>query len=225
MVCSVDASWITVGAVFRLPHDERPNRIVVHDDGVVMYDCWLPHRSAWSMADLSEIRRQTITYYIITASGLSAKADHLRDEPLTADEEALHRPDLPFGAVRRHGLSWPSGKGGMTTFAADFPVDTVAVDAPEIYLSPFGPKGGSQRHVRIGADDRIRFTAGELIREAAHVQAPHLGPDTIVEGVGIYRSGLHRGRPSFYLWGAMSRFESHLAKFRHSQTDSSSKAE
>jgi hypothetical protein len=222
---SVDSSWITVGAVFRLPHDERPDRVLVHADGVVMYDYWLPHRDAWNMADLAEVRRKTVTYYLTTSSGLSAKADHLRNEPLTAEEAALHRPDLPFAAVQQDGLDWPSSEARVTTFAAEFQPDIVALDTPEIYLSPFGAKGGSQRHVRIDADDKARFTARELMRKAAELQAPRLGPRPVVDGVGIYRSGLHRGRPSFYLWGAVSRLETHLAAFARSQTNDTNEAE
>ncbi|GAA0902082.1 hypothetical protein [Virgisporangium aurantiacum] len=143
----------------------------------------------------------------------------------SADEEALHRPDLPFAAVQRHGPVWPSSEADLTTFAAEFPPDTVALDAAEIYLSPFGAKGGSQRHVQISADDKAGFTARELMRKAAELQAPHLGSQAVVEGVGIYRSGLHRGRPSFYLWGAISRLETHLARSQTNDTDEADEAE
>jgi hypothetical protein len=62
------------------------------------------------------------------------------------------------------------------------------------------------------ADDNSRVTGAELMRKAAVVQMPHLGNRPIVEGAGVYRQGLHRGRPSFYLWGAASRLETHLAE-------------
>jgi hypothetical protein len=53
------------------------------------------------------------------------------------------------------------------------------------------PEARTDRRRRQGRFHRTRTDA-----QSAEVQAPRLGPDTIVDGVGVYRSGLHRGRPS-----------------------------
>jgi hypothetical protein len=201
----VDPSSIRVGAVFRWTHDERPARILVCDDDTVMYDTWWPHLDTWGHADLAKARRGAISYYVTLASTLLTKADHLRDEPLTGDEEALHRPDLPFAVVRRPEMTWPAGGADLTAFAAAFEAADVAVAAPEVYLHAFGPGGGSGKAVRICADDQTRLSSSELMRKAAELQIPALGSGCAVDGVGVYRQGLHRGRPSFYLWGATSR--------------------
>jgi len=42
MLRLMDASEIRLGAVFRFPHDDRPNRVILRDDDVVMYDVWWP---------------------------------------------------------------------------------------------------------------------------------------------------------------------------------------
>jgi hypothetical protein len=219
---AVDSSWIKVGAVFRWVHDERPARILVHDGATVMYDAWWPHLDAWGLADLDKARRVAVSYYVTPTSTLLAKADFLRYEPLTTDEESLHRPDLPFAVVRRPGASWPAVEPDVTAFAAAFGTNPFLLTVPEVYLCAFGPSGGSKRAVRISAEDKVRFTASELMRKAAELQMPNLGNRLTVDGVGVYRQGLHRGRPCFYLWGTASRGETHLAEFEHSRADSCS---
>lgn len=201
-------SSINVGTVFRWAHDERPARVLVRDDDIVMYDSWWPHLDTWGHADLRKARRGAISYYVTFASTVLAKADYLRDEPLTAEEETLHRPDLPFAVVCRPGISWPATEADLTAFTAAFAAEDVAVAAPDVYLEPFGPSGGFRRAIRVSADDKTRFSAAELLRKAAEAQMPNLRGRTAVGGVGIYRSGLRSGCPSFYLWGATSRLGS-----------------
>ncbi|ORV54597.1 hypothetical protein AWC05_18605 [Mycobacterium florentinum] len=41
----LDPSKIELGAVFRFPHDDRPNRVLRHDGDIVMYDVWWPRRA------------------------------------------------------------------------------------------------------------------------------------------------------------------------------------
>jgi hypothetical protein len=209
----VGASWVKVGAVFRWANDERPGRVLVDDGAVVMYDAWWPHLDAWGLADLNEARRGAVGYFVTFTPTLLAKAEFLRDEPLTADEESLHRPDLPFAVVRRPDLAWPTTEPDVTAFAAAFSTGTFALTVPEVFLRAFGPGGASKRAVRVSADDKAGFTVADLMRKAARVQMEHLGHRRTVDGVGVYRDGLHRGRPSFYLWGAASRLETHIAEF------------
>lgn len=172
-----------------------------------MYDAWWPHLDVWGLADLGKARRGAVYYHATPASTLLEKAGFLRYEPLTADEESLHRPDLPFAVLRQPGVVWPMAESDLPVFAAAFGENTVLPAVPEAYLCAFGPNGGSKRPVRIRAEDTAGFTAAELMLKAAELQMPHLSTRRTVEGVGVYRSGLHRGRPCFYLWGAASLVE------------------
>lgn len=134
----MDASNIEPGAVFRFPHDDRPNRVLLHHDDVVMYDGWLPHRDGWGLADLEAIKRQRIVYYVTTVSTLQEKATYLRVDPLSADERAVHRPDLPFAALQDTAITWSSDHTGRLSGARS------GLDASPIYLLPFGPGGGTK---------------------------------------------------------------------------------
>ena len=51
----MEPSQFDLGAVFRWAHDDRPMRILMHDDEVVMYDAWWPHLEAWGMTDLGDL--------------------------------------------------------------------------------------------------------------------------------------------------------------------------
>jgi hypothetical protein len=206
----VERAEIELGTVFRWTTDETPMRVLLHDAGVVMYDTWLPHLNTWGLANLVEVRSKRISYYVAPDTTLAERATYLRTEPMTGEETALHRPDLPFTAARYAGVDWSDAD----RLDAD---DAVTVNAAEIYLYPFGPSGGQKRAVRVEADDGTGFTAAELIGKAAAAQARSAGRTTPTEGVGIYRDGLNRGVPAYYLWGHQSRLETQIASARRRQ--------
>lgn len=201
----MDASNIELGTVFRFPHDDRPNRVLLHDGDVVMYDVWWPHLNGWGLADLATVRRKRIAYYVTTVATLVEKATELRSEPLSADEQTIHRPDLPFAPLQDAAIAWSSDPAERLT------KDGSGLSAPAVYLSPFGPGGGTKPQRRVEAVNGSSFSAEELFGAARAVQAAHLGDEPPVTGVGIYRSGLQRGLPEFYLWGSVSRLHETLA--------------
>jgi hypothetical protein len=184
-----------------------------------MYDAWWPHLGAWGLAELQEVRRLRVSYYVSTVAALLEKATFLRTEPLTDAEIALHRPDLPLCLARCAAVDWPSqapetparlaaflAAAGRTDAGLDSGLDVgVTIDAAELVLLPFGPEGRSRAAVRVTAGDGIAFSAVELLWKAAAIQAPCLGSVMPTRGLGIYRSGLQRGVPSYYLWGGENR--------------------
>jgi hypothetical protein len=198
--------------VFRWSHDDRPMRVLLHDRDVVMYDAWWPHLGAWGLADLRRIRRRRIAYYVALTSTLAERASYVRLDPLTDEEVAIHRPDLPFAVGQCAGISWPSeiprtaGELAEDWRAAGC-ADVAVLRAPEVYLYPFGPDGGvwNVAGARVRAADGAAFTAEELLFEAATMQAPFIDDAAPIQGIGIYRDGLFRGIPSYYIGGSESR--------------------
>lgn len=220
---------VEAGAVFRWSHDDRPIRLLIHDGDVVMYDAWWPHLGTWGLANLDEARRKRISYYVTLVSAVLEKAVYLRTEPLTDEEVATHRPDLPYAAVRSAKVQWPQeAPGSADQFAAQLraaglAVDSTALDQAECYLFPFGPDGGRKRGVRVRVDNGTTFTVGELLWKATVIQAPFVRGELPAQGVGIYRDGLERGIPSYYLWGDESRMHTEIAAaIRRRQTLSNS---
>jgi hypothetical protein len=199
---------LELGAVLQPEWHERPIRILAFDADQVMYDSWLPDASRWGIDSLS----RRISYFRIWTSFVLNKSHYLRTDKYTEQERAVHRPDLPFSFARFEGLEWP-----MTCPASknDFPqnlpqpanpmIGKRQLDAPRIFLDPFGPKGGPKPSVLITAENETSFTVEEVLWHAARLQFQHLRDVRVVDGVGIYRSGIQRGLPSYYIWGAKNR--------------------
>jgi hypothetical protein len=121
-----------------VPARRQTNRVLLHDSDVVMYDAWWPHLDGWGLADLEAIKHQRISYYVTTVSTVLEKATYQRSDPLSADERAVHRPDLPFAAVHDAMITWSSAYTGRLTEARS------ELNTSQIYLLPFGPGGGTK---------------------------------------------------------------------------------
>ncbi|MER6817437.1 hypothetical protein ABT299_49995 [Spirillospora sp. NPDC000708] len=224
----MERARIKVGAVYRWPHDDRPNRVLIHDADadVVMCDGWRPHLDGWGLANLRQVRMQRNNFYPAPVSTVMEKATYLRTEPLTDDEVAMFRPDLPFAVMQCAAMQWPAEVPPTVSdlverWRAASGVEArsgVALNASEIYLYPFGPKGGQKAGVRVKADSGTAFTPEELLGKAAILQAPHVGDVLPTQGVGLYRAGLHRGIPGYYLWGGDSKMHEHIADFERRQS-------
>lgn len=190
------AFQISLGVVFEIESSPYAMRVIAYDDAEVMYDVWWPHKNAWAMARLLG----DFTYYRLPRSYVEANARYMRIDPLSEKELQIHRPDLPFAVAQREGTSWydqswPEGVFGAT------PV--LAVNA--IYLSPFGPRDSAKPRALIKADDGESFTELELLTKAKELQHPFIGDVRLTDGVGIYRAGINKRIPSYYIWGARSR--------------------
>jgi len=203
---------IQLGTVFQTPWDERPGRVIAFDDEVVMYDGWWPASEAWGLADFNG----SCSYLRLTTAMVLRDATYLRTETYTSAEFQLHRPDLPLSLCIHTDVNW----------SADVPTDTAetsdllsrlgegselgqrrVLPIPAVYLAPFGPQKGQKRAVLVKAVDGQSFTEAELIWNAWRIQAPFVGAQPLTQGMGLYRSGLNRKVPSYYLWGDKSLLE------------------
>nr|WP_143028963.1 hypothetical protein [Massilia sp. PDC64] len=197
-----------VGAVFQPQWDTRPLRVIAFDEETVMYDCWWPHIPGWGIESLN----RHIAYYRVPTSLLLSKGEYLRTEEYTEVELSIHRPDLPFGFARFPNIEWPTV---CPVSPDEFPNDSstcashqssrLRLDAAKIYLQPFGPKGSSKSGVMIEAENPAGFTVREILWHAARLQSPFLREIKVTTGIGIYRSGIQRKLPSYYIWGSKSR--------------------
>ncbi|MEU5788697.1 hypothetical protein ABZ754_13335 [Micromonospora purpureochromogenes] len=191
---------------------------------MALYDTWWPHLGNWGLANLGEIKKRRVSYYVATALTLAEKATYVRSEPLTEVERALHRPDLPFAVAQRQVLSWPaeapeSPEASARDWRSAGCPETEVLRASEVYLLPFGPKGGERAGVRVRAENGTSFGWDELVWKASVIQAPFIRAGASVQGVGIYRSGLNRGVPAYYLWGSQSRLHDQIAYAHRPGTD------
>lgn len=193
---------IELGDVYETNWTANPIRIIALDADVVMYDAWWPHKGAWGMAKL----RGSFTYYRIAREALEVDMRYLRSEPLTQEEKEVHRPDLSLSFGRNNTLSWYD----------EWPVTDLAsskqlLEAPAIFIGPFGPRDSTKPYVLVEAENGKFFKEAELLALAKTIQSPYLGEARLTQGVGIYRSGIKSRIPSFYIWGSRSRSENEQA--------------
>jgi hypothetical protein len=194
---------IALGAVYDAQWSPNSVRVVAFDRDVVMYDTWWPHKGAWAMARL----QGTFTYYRLSRDYFEAHSRYVRTDPLTEQERLVHRPDLPFAFAQRPSLSWyePWHQPHVST-ASSLRAEP-ALEAAAIFLSPFGPRDSAKPAVLVHAENGRSFGEAELLRLAKAVQDPFVGDVRLTSGVGIYRSGIKKRIPSYYLWGALSRLD------------------
>jgi hypothetical protein len=199
----------SVGSVVLPDWDPRAHRILLMDQIQVFYDVWWSHAHEWGLSSLSGQGH----YYCLPTSLLRGRSIVLRSEPLTDIEQAIHRPDLPLRLLRSPSMQWSKDQyQSMSQFIGahqgdieqlGISDDNVALDAPEVFLVPFGPGGGMKRAVRLKALNGRGFSSIELLWRAYEVQAPQHRTST--NGIGIYRSGFKNKAPVFYLWGSDDR--------------------
>ena len=209
----MDLESFEPGCVRRRINDGRPIRIVTCADGMVQYDVWQPTENGWGMRDLKVIGRKNISYYTTTVASLDRISTFTGREPLTPEEAAIHRPDLPFTAAHSETQAWST-------------VDPEHVDGPdrlpvaELFLRPFTATGSSTRMERTPAGDGVSFTRAELVRLARKMLESIPEDKHVVDGVGIHRLGIRQGLPSYYLWGwQWSNYSGQLTMGIHGRPD------
>lgn len=170
-----------------------------------MYDCWWPHVPSWGIDSLN----RTVFYYRLPISMLLGKVRYLRTEEYSDAELAIHRPDLPFAFAKSASLEWPMSRPSVIDDLPNGLIPSAGIDCrrpstldtPKIYLSPFGPKGSSKPGVLVEAENGKCFTVEEMFLRAAQLQSQYLRETKVTSGAGIYRLGIQRKLPSYYIWG------------------------
>ena len=185
-------------------------KVVAADDVEVLYDAWWSHlnngNGGWGYNDLS---KKSYNYYRIPGDYADNKTRLIGNEPLTDQEVRVHRPDLPLRLLRQTGWCWVATRykkpgdlakaAGKKGIRLDDLVERTVLNAPQIIVSPRGPKGGQKRGVLLKADDGIAFRGLELLWKLHELQAPLVTDPS--DGAGLYRLGCRRGFPSYYIHG------------------------
>jgi hypothetical protein len=177
--------------------DGNKMRVLCADDVEILYDAWWDHTNSWGLA--KPVR--AASYYRVPTE-LAKRAKRLAKEPLTPDEAALHRPDLPLRLLRRSGWVFTTKRyASLKSFAVALGKKKLeSLDAPKIVVRPRGPVRGHKAGVALEADNGRAFVGVELLWKMHEAQAPHIRAPRD-DGSGLYRLGCERGVPSFYIHG------------------------
>jgi hypothetical protein len=190
---------LALGAVYEAQWSPEPVRIVALDESVVMYDTWWPHKQSWAMSKLLG----SFSYYRLSRPYFESHSRYLRTDIYSEQEQTIHRPDLPLDFAKRSQLSWYEPWPDLSAAAGRGP----DLKTPSLFLVPFGPRDSAKPAVLVHAANGESFTEVEVLNAARALQIPHLGDVRLTNGVGIYRCGIRKRLPSFYIWGSRSRMD------------------
>ncbi len=188
----------------------RPIRILMVDDQEVFYDVWWEHTQNWGMA-----KKGRCIYYRVSLAFAQANTVFLRNDPLSESEIAWHQPDLPMRVGCTNSWLWSNrGYDTLSEFRTALiesygamleGFEEQIVNTPKVTLIPIGPSGGFKTSATVEALNGVSFSQLELLWHAHLAQKKYVS--THRDGVGIYRSGIDRRLPSYYLAGPISLLE------------------
>ncbi len=129
----------------------------------------------------------------------------LKHIPFKKEEYNTIRPDLPISTCKIANLYWQrSSFDSMQLYKAFLEKEGIILDnepvlnAPEVFIYPFGPKYGMGKAVRVKADNGQYFEGLELLWKTNNIQAPNLRTETM-KSFGIVRLGHEKSVPSYYV--------------------------
>lgn len=179
------------GDILTVSWDPRPIRVLQTDAKETFYDAEMD-QVGWVMA-----KARTAIYYRISTLNLKETVLEAVSKPFSTNEDRKFRPDLPMRLFRHRDAEWSDELSVLTALE-----DDVSIPAQEVVIIPFGSKGGATKPVKVQGSDGKSVTLRTII-EAAH--SAQRSKCAEVKGVGLYRSGVVGGVPSYYLWGAIDK--------------------
>ncbi len=181
---------------------ETTLRVMSFDSIEVFYDVWWDHKNGWGFET-----SKSVTYYRLSYNYLMGNSVYLKNEPLTEKEVKLHKPDLVHRTCLCENWSWNRVTySTMDNFLQVLIKSNVNIDhiesqpsikTPKILLVPWGPQGGLKTPRLVEASNGEEILPLELLLKAHNIQSKW--ETKAKDGIGIYRSGIRKGIPSYYI--------------------------
>lgn len=195
-------SNLITGGVYSTEWDKRPVRVLAYDSFELFYDGWWEHENDWGL----KCHNSKVSFYRTSTPDFETSASLIRGDPLSEEEQQKYKLDLPFRLCRHKELTWVqksfSNLESFVSYCKEQNVELVdepILKARQIILIPLGPNLGRKKSNLIQADNNKCFTEAELLWKAHNIQAPF--ETGITFGIGLYRSGLEKRHPSYYIGG------------------------
>ena len=181
--------------VHKFKNGEHTIRVIGSDEFEVFYDVWNEHSNSWTYT-----RKRSIIYYRFSKKYFLKSTELTDTKPLTKKEIQIHRPDLPHRLCISEQWKWNlTNFESMKEFKQVSKLDNFnsKIEANKLILFPKGPNGGTKSGVTIVAQNGNSFTEEEVLWKAHNIQSDYV--TDAIDGIGIYRSGLSKGIPSYYI--------------------------
>lgn len=180
--------------------DKRPIRVLMFDEIVVYYDTWWPE-GGWT---LSRFWRSAAFYRM--ATDWVVTGTRIRQDPISDKERERYRLDLPLRIHRHPSLNWAHLEA-ETPEQATIAAATRGVNIAEwpalktekvtLIWFPRWPSA-TMLHTTVAATSGGEIVASDLLWHAQRL----VSQQVVDGGIGLFRLGLHRGVPSYSVWGS-----------------------
>jgi hypothetical protein len=180
-------------------HGENTIRVIGFDDLEVFYDVWWEHSNKWGLEG-----SRSASFYRLPSKFCEVNSSVIRIEELSEKEVGILQPDLPLRTSILSKWKWDQNE---YVSLSDFELKLGSslnelesqplLNTDKVILIPSGPNGGDKKGVIIEADDGISFGPVEILWKAHNVQSKY--ETNAKDGVGIYRLGISKKIPSYYL--------------------------
>jgi hypothetical protein len=194
---------LVIGGIYNvlLPNLQRV-RIIGIGEHHVLYDPFLDHLGKWAIADFPKRGAA----YCRTYLGIFLRnAEFVGALPLTKEQHAFLRPDLPYNPIGINSVDWSaillkdSQELKAILDECDINPSSILITTKSLAIHPFGSKGRitSDKPMIFETSDEGGFSAIELLASMVTVQR-HSYVSDIRKGIGLYRSGHYKGVPSYF---------------------------
>lgn len=191
---------IKIGEIYK-NEDNKIRRVIGGDELEVFYEAYWSHDNSWGTS--SNLSRKAF-FYRMKKNAFLKSSERIDFKEFSDLEFDVIRPDLPIRIGRVKDVSWGADIFSSEKKLNEFLIENTetdpkeTIDASMIYLYPFGPKGGLKKAELIKAK-KEKLTILEILINASKVN--NNVNQNKSDGVGIYRLGIHKKKPSYYIGG------------------------
>lgn len=199
----MNVSKIFLGGVYKYELSKKLIRVVLFDKFSVHYEVWWDFVNDWSCRNNLNAK---IVYYSLSVKHFETMTTFVKLEPLNELELSVHRPDLPLSVFESPLLDWKEESiSSIRYLETELILKGISLQkdfvfkADEIYIVPFGPKGGVKKRVKIKNNEPLKFGQIEFLFTVINIQSQYTA-NFKGRGIKFYRAGIYKKIPVFNLY-------------------------
>ena len=186
---------IEVGEIYKLSQNNQTIKVIGVDEYEVLYDFYWSHNNLWAFS--SNLNKKGFFYRMNKEKFLSS-IERIDYEELTPSQFNVLRPDLPIRIARVNNISWEDDIfNSKIKFenSTNLSYDSI-INCDAIWLYPLSSDKKPLKPKLISAKNK-NLTLEEILTNASELEKANTKDKS--KGIGIYRLGINRKKPSFYI--------------------------